>query len=129
MSRLDDISDPLKRSLADGLARLAAVSRQLDWQSAEAEGLSPTQADILRFVSRRPPPMLVFAAPPPATRFRPSNAKAISASIADAGDGRAVILKTTRQGNALVQHWPANFEPIVEGLDAAEQEVGDARRR
>ena len=50
----DEITEPLDRRLADGLTRLAAVARQLDWQSAEAAGLSPTQADILRFVASRP---------------------------------------------------------------------------
>ena len=50
----DQITEPLDRRLADGLTRLAAVARQLDWQAAEAAGLSPNQADILRFVATRP---------------------------------------------------------------------------
>jgi hypothetical protein len=61
--------------LADGLTPLAAVARQLDWQSAESAGLSPTQAEILRFVANRPAGARltaaagtsVFARLPPAT--------------------------------------------------------------
>ena len=53
--KFDDITDPIERRLADGLTRLAAVARQLDWQTAADAGLSPTQADILRLlpVARR----------------------------------------------------------------------------
>lgn len=131
MNTFDDISDPLKRRLADGLARLAVVSRQLDWQSAEAEGLSPTQAEILGFVSRRPEGVRLAAAAAHAGVRSATASDAISAlerkahisKHADAGDGRAVILKATRQGKALVQRWPASFEPVIDGLDAAEQEL------
>ncbi len=52
--RFDDITEPLDKRLADGLTRLAAVARQADWQEAASAGLSPTQADILRFVANRP---------------------------------------------------------------------------
>ena len=50
----DQISEPLALRLADGLTRLAAVARQLDWQAAASAGLSPTQADMLHFVANRP---------------------------------------------------------------------------
>lgn len=131
MSRFDDISDPLSQRLADGLARLGAVARQLDWQSAEAEGLSPTQADILRFVARRPEGVRLAAAAAHAG-VRSATAsdavaalerKALIAKHADAEDGRAVILKATRQGRARAQRWPASFAPVVDGLDASEQEL------
>jgi uncharacterized membrane protein YccC len=52
--KFDQIAEPLDQRLADGLTRLAAVSRQVDWQAAQVSGLSPTQADILHFVSNRP---------------------------------------------------------------------------
>lgn len=131
MSKFDDISDPLTRRLADGLARLAAVSRQLDWQAAEAEGLSPTQADILRFVSRRPEGVRLAAAAAYAGVRSATASDAISAlerkglisKNSDPADGRAVILRVTRSGRALVQRWPANFEPVIGGLDTSEQEL------
>jgi len=131
MSTFDDISDPLTRRLADGLARLAAVSRQGDWQAAEAEGLSPTQADILRFVSRRPEGVRLAAAAANAGVRSATASDAISAlerktlisKNSDPADGRAVILKVTRSGKALVQRWPASFEPVIDGLNTAEQEL------
>lgn len=131
MGTFDDISDPLTRRLADGLGRLAAVSRQLDWQAAEAEGLSPTQADILRFVSRRPEGVRLAAAAAHAGVRSATASDAISAlerkklisKKSDPTDGRAVILRVTRAGKALVQRWPASFEPVIDGLDSSQQEL------
>lgn len=130
MGKFDDISDPFERRLADGLGRLAAVSRQLDWQAAESEGLSPTQADILHFISSRPEGVRLAAAAAHAGIRSATASDAISAlerkahvrKHKDATDGRAIILKVTRKGRALVQRWPASFEPVVEGLDTSEQE-------
>jgi DNA-binding MarR family transcriptional regulator len=131
MSPFDALSDPLERRLADGLARLAAVSRQLDWQAAEVEGLSPTQADILAFLARRPKGVRLSAAAAHAGVRSATASDAIAAlhrkgllkKHADAEDGRAVRLRATPEGEALVRRWPTTFEPIVSGLDAAEQET------
>lgn len=131
MSRFDDISDPLSQRLADGLARLGAVARQLDWQAAEAEGLSPTQADILGFVTRRPEGVrLAAAAAHAAVRSATASdavaaleRKALIAKHPDVEDGRAVILKATGQGKERAARWPTGFAPVVDGLDASEQEL------
>ncbi|MGF1640443.1 MAG: MarR family winged helix-turn-helix transcriptional regulator [Rhodospirillales bacterium] len=131
MTTFDALSGPIARRLADGLARLAAVSRQLDWQAAEIEGLSPTQADILRFLAGRPEGARLAAAAAHAG-IRSATAsdavaalhrKALIEKHADPDDGRAVVLKATRAGEALVDRWPASFRPIVDALSASEQEV------
>lgn len=127
----DQITEPLDRRLADGLARLAAVARQLDWQAAETAGLSPTQADILRFVAHRPAGARLTAAAAHAGVRKATASDAVTAlerktlvrKYADASDGRAVALKATAKGNRVAQTWPSSYAPIVAGLSQAEQEL------
>jgi len=129
MKRFDDISEPLDQRLSDGLTRLAAVARQIDWQAAEAEGLSPTQADILRFLLRRPEGarLAAVAAHAGVRSATASDAvaalerKALIRKEVDATDGRAVSLKATAEGQAHAQRWPTSFAPAVAGLDPTEQ--------
>ncbi len=124
------LSEPLERRLADGLARLAAVARQLDWQTAEATGLSPTQADILRFVANRPQGARLTAAAAHAGVRKATASDAVATLVrktllrkhTDASDGRAFALKATPKGNRVAKAWPSSFVPIVSGLSPAEQE-------
>lgn len=127
----DRITEPLDRRLADGLARLAAVARQLDWQSAEAIGLSPTQADLLRFVAGRPAGSRLTDAAAHAGIRKATASDAVTAlerkalvrKYADAVDGRAIALKATAKGQRVAKAWPSSFAPIVAGLSEAEQET------
>jgi DNA-binding MarR family transcriptional regulator len=127
----DQISEPLDRRLADGLTRLAAVARQLDWQAAATAGLSPTQADILRFVASRPEGarLTAAAAHVGVRKATASDAvaslenKALLRKYADASDARAVTLKATSTGHEIAQSWPRSFAPVVAGLTQAEQEM------
>ncbi|WP_058555654.1 MarR family winged helix-turn-helix transcriptional regulator [Thiohalocapsa sp. ML1] len=126
----DQMSEPLDRRLADGLTRLAAVARQLDWQAAAAAGLSPTQADILRFIANRPDGARLTAAAAHVGVRKATASDAVAAlerktlvcKYADAADARAVALKATPDGNRAAQAWPSSFAPIVAGLSPAEQE-------
>lgn len=127
----DQITEPLDRRLAEGLARLAAVARQLDWQAAAGAGLSPTQADILRFVAGRPQGARLTAAAAHAGIRKATASDAVAAlerkallrKYADAADGRAVALKATPRGQRVAQAWTGSFAPIVAGLAQTEQEV------
>ncbi len=129
--KFDQISEPLDRRLADGLTRLAAVARQLDWQTAEACGLSPTQADILRFVARRPEGNRLTAAAAHAGVRKATASDAVAALTrkalvrrhADGADARAVALKPTSKGNRVATTWPCGFAPIIADLSSAEQEL------
>ncbi len=126
----DQITEPLDRRLADGLTRLAAVARQLDWQAAEAAGLSPTQADILRFVANRAEGVrLTDAAAHAGVRKATASdtvavleRKALVRKYADASDGRAIVLKATRKGNRVARKWTSGFGPIVACLSRTQQE-------
>ncbi len=128
---LDQLTEPLDRRLADGLARLAAVARQLDWQAAETAGLTPTQADILRFVANRSAGVRLTDAAAHASVRKATASDAVSAlehkglvrKLADAADGRAVALKATAKGNWMAHAWPSSFVPVVAGLTPAEQET------
>jgi len=127
----DHISEPLDLRLADGLTRLAAVARQLDWQAAASMGLSPTQADILRFVANRPEGVRLTATAAHAGVRKATASDAVATlenkkllrKYADASDARAVTLKTTPKGHNVALSWPRNFAPVVAGLTQAEQEV------
>lgn len=127
----EQISEPLDLRLADGLTRLAAVARQLDWQAAATAGLSPTQADILRFVANRPEGVRLTAAAAHVgvRKATASDAvttlenKALLRKDADASDARAVTLKATSTGHEIAQSWPRCFAPVVAGLSQTEQEV------
>ena len=129
--QFDEITDPLDRRLADGLTRLAAVARQLDWQAAASAGLSPTQADILRFVAGRPEGARLTAAAAHigVRKATASDAvttletKSLLRKQADAADGRAIALKATAKGTRVAREWPASFGPVVEGLSNNEQEI------
>jgi DNA-binding MarR family transcriptional regulator len=129
--KFDRISEPLGRRVADGLTRLAAVARQLDWQAAEAAGLSPTQADILRFVANRPEGARLTATAAHVAVRKATASDAVAAlerksllrKQADSSDGRAIALKTTTKGLRVAQEWPPSYGPVVEGLSETEQEV------
>lgn len=127
----DQISEPLDQRLADGLTRLAAVARQLDWQAAATAGLSPTQADILRFVANRPKGARLTAAAAHVGVRKATASDAVAAlenkallrKYADASDARAVTLKATPTGHEIAQSWPRSFAPVVAGLTQIEQET------
>jgi DNA-binding MarR family transcriptional regulator len=128
--KFDNITEPLERRLADGLARLAAVARQLDWQAAAEAGLTPTQADILRFVANRPEGTRLTAAAAHVGIRKATASDAVTTleqkslirKHVDASDRRAVALKVTSQGMHTAKDWPTSFEPVVAGLTASEQE-------
>jgi DNA-binding MarR family transcriptional regulator len=105
------------------------VARQLDWESAESAGLSPTQADILRFVASRPGGVRLTAAADHAGVRKATASDAVTAlerkalvrKQADALDARAVALRTTAKGQRTAEAWPISFLSVIEGLSAAEQ--------
>lgn len=130
MSR-EPSTDSLPQRLADGLLRLAAVARQIDWQAAERVGLSPTQADILRFIAGRPAGVRLTDAASHAGVRKATASDAVAAlerkallrKHVDAADARALTLKATAKGRHVARAWPRSFEPVVDVLAETEQEV------
>lgn len=129
--KFDEMTEPLETRLADGLTRLAAVARQLDWQAAASAGLSPTQADILRFVANRPEGMRLTAAAAHVGVRKATASDAVTTletksllrKQADAADGRAIALKATAKGARVAREWPPGFGPVVQTLTQDEQEL------
>ncbi|MCU0839609.1 MAG: MarR family winged helix-turn-helix transcriptional regulator [Rhodospirillales bacterium] len=127
----DTFSEPLPRRLAAGLTRLAAVARQLDWRTAESEGLTPTQGDILGFACARPAGVRLAAAAAQVGVSNPTASDAVAALARkglierrpDAADGRAVAIVATAAGRTLNARRPASFETVIAGLDPVEQET------
>ena len=129
--KFDDITDPIERRLADGLTRLAAVARQLDWQTAADAGLSPTQADILRFVAGRPEGARLTAVAAHIGVRKATASDAVStletkSLIRKHGCQRSACHRPEdhRQGcKGSRRVWPSSFRPVVDGLSAQEQEA------
>lgn len=146
MNTFDDTFDPIAPRLADGLTRLAAVARQIDWQAAEAEGLTPTQAEILAFLDRRPEGVRLGEAAAHLGVRGATASDAVAALLrkgmlvrqADARDGRAVRLVLTGRGRELAARRVPGFAAVVAGLSPEDQAralalvvrmIGDLLRR
>lgn len=125
----DELSEPLDCRLSEGLSRLASVARRLDWQASVAAGISPTQADLLRFIASRTGGVRLTAAAAhvgirKATASEATAAlerKALVQKQVDAQDRRAIALRATPEGNQAAQGWPASFRTVVAGLSQSEQ--------
>jgi len=124
MTDFDSITAPLPQRLADGLARLAAVARQLDWRAAEVAGLTPTQADILALLAQRPEGARLAQVAAHLGVRGPTASDAVAALVrkglvarkADPDDARAVrLVLTAAGGNATAARVPG-FAAVVAGL-------------
>ena len=124
MTDFDAITAPLPQRLADGLARLAAVARQLEWRAAEAVGLTPTQADILALLARRPEGVRLALVAAHLGVRGPTASDAVTALVrkglvarkADPEDGRAVRLVLTQAGGSATAARVPGFAAVVAGL-------------
>jgi DNA-binding MarR family transcriptional regulator len=130
-SPFDTLSEPLPRRLAAGIARLSAALRAGQWRLAEAEGLTPTQAQIIGLLARRGAlrvsavaDLLGVTRPTAGDAVAALERKALLVRTPDPQDGRAVSLKLTPRGRA-VEHragaWPAVLIEAADELPPAEQ--------
>ena len=119
----------LKAQLSFGLARLAALARQEEWRAGEAEGLTPTQGDVLRVLTQRPEGMRLSAVAAHLHISQPTASDAVAAlerkglvqKRADPDDGRALLLRVTRTGRALANRWPLSFSALADAMAPADQ--------
>lgn len=136
----------LAARLADGLTRLAAVARQLDWQAAETAGLTPTQAEILALLARRPDGVRLGEAAAHLQVRAATASDAVAALLrkdlltrqVDARNRRAVRLLLTGRGRDHAARHVPGFAAVVAGLSPDEQRralalvvkmIGDLLRR
>lgn len=110
--------------LAFGLARLAAVARQETWRAGEVEGLTPTQAEALDLLARRPEGIRLSALAAHLNVTQPTASDAVSALVrkklaakrADPADRRAVLLQLTDDGRRVTSRWPSSFSTVVDAM-------------
>lgn len=119
----------LTTQVSFGLARLAALARQQDWHAAEAEGLTPTQGDILRMLAGRPEGLRLAAVAMFLQVSQPTASEAVAA-LARKGlvdkrrspaDQRALLMRATRAGRALAARLPAGFTTVVDAVSRSDQ--------
>lgn len=122
------MSEALVDQLAAGLERLSAVARQADWRAADAAGLTPTQADILRLAAARGGVRLTAAAahlgvsqPTASDAAAALESKRLIEKRPDRDDGRAIQMHPTRAGRRNVAQWESGFDRIVQAMSSADQ--------
>lgn len=115
--------------IALGLARLAALARQDEWRAGEAEGVTPTQGDILIALAQRSEGMRVgaLAALLHVSQATASEAlaaldrKALIERYADPADRRATLLRLSRKGRSLAKRWPNGYARVIDALSTKDQ--------
>lgn len=117
--------------LAFGLSRLASLARQESWRAGAEHGLTPTQADILDLVVRRPAGLRLGLVAEMLHITQPTASDAVTALVrkklvrrlADPADGRATLLRPTAAGSRLAGQWPESFETVVAAMSPADHDA------
>lgn len=121
----------MEDQLASALERLSAFARQEAWRAAEAEGLTPTQADVLRVAVDRPGGVRPSLAAAFVGVSQPTGSDSIAAlerkglveRLADARDGRATLVRATKAGRALARRWTNSYALVVNALSPTDREA------
>jgi DNA-binding MarR family transcriptional regulator len=109
MNAFDTISAPIEHSIATGLARIATVMRSQAWARAFAEGITPTQSDILTLLGTRQDALRLSVIAQQLAISAATASEAVS-TLVDKGlvekgraadDRRAVALSLSSKGKAL----------------------------
>lgn len=134
MATFDRISTPIESRIATGFARINTAMRAKAWAQAAANGLTPTQADILHLLASRNESLRLSAiaeqlAITPATASDAVSAL-VNKDLVEKGrapdDGRAIALKLTKTGARLaitVPDWSGFLGAAAETLSKEEQAV------
>ncbi|MFC5473618.1 MarR family winged helix-turn-helix transcriptional regulator [Paraherbaspirillum soli] len=105
----DSISTPIESRIATSFARIGTAMRSQAWELAVANGLTPTQVDILALLAARSSPLRLSViaeqlAITPATASDAVStlvAKGLAEKGRDAEDGRAIALRLSASGAKL----------------------------
>lgn len=134
MSTFDRISTPIETRIATGFARISTAMRSKAWAQAAANGLTPTQADILHLLASRNTPLRLSVIVEQLAVTAATASDAVSALVSKklvekgraADDGRAIALKLTRAGAKLaasVADWTGFLAAAAGTLDEDEKAV------
>jgi DNA-binding MarR family transcriptional regulator len=127
----DTLSEPISRRVATGLNKIGLALRSMMWDRVQADGLTPTQTQILILLHGRGQARISALADELGIR-QPTVTDAVGvlirkrlvAKAADPGDGRAVLLRLTPEGRneaARVAAWPDALVRAIDVLDGAKQ--------
>lgn len=101
---------PTAERVVTVLGRIAAVMRADAWRTARAEGLTPTQADLMTLLAARPPGVRLGWLAEQLCVSSPTASDAVAALVVKgwvqktrAADARALSLSLTRSGRALAR--------------------------
>lgn len=123
---------PLSARLATGLVKLGLALRNELGQRSRAEGISPTQAQIVLAVATRPRRATELAEElgvgiaTISESAATAEAKGLITRRADPGDGRVVLFEATQTGReaaAELAGWPDFLARAVDSLPAGDQEA------
>lgn len=130
-SFFDQSSEPLDRRIATGLHKIGLAMKQQTWQKATAEGLSPTQGQILAALSLEGPlsgtelsKRLGVSLPTISDSVRALVDKALVEKRPDERHPRASLAALTPAGRARAEKarsWPELLASAVATLSPAEQ--------
>lgn len=118
----------ISQRIASGLARISLLLRHHGWQSAGAQALTPTQAQILAALASRPPrsmrmtevaEWLALTLPTVSGAVAALEKKGMLRRRKDPGDARAGLLELTSRGRraaAAAGQWPDDLLAAVDSL-------------
>lgn len=132
MANFDRLSAPIESRIAAGFARINTALRSKAWAQAGANGLTPTQADILAMLASRNAPLrlslvaeqLAISAATASDAVASLVGKGLVEKGRASDDGRAVALTLTRAGArtaTTVADWSAFLGAAAETLDEQEK--------
>lgn len=106
MTPFDDIGASIEARIATGFARISTVMRSQAWGKSMAEGITPTQADIISLLRSRQASLrltviaeqLVISPATASDAVSALVAKGLVEKVRASDDGRAVALSLTRKG-------------------------------
>jgi DNA-binding MarR family transcriptional regulator len=132
MSQFDDISVPIESRIAIGFARIGTAMRGQAWERAVAQGVTPTQADILALLDARGSALRLSLVAEQLAISAATTSDAVSTLVSKglvekaraADDGRAIALSLTTAGAAMaaeVAGWSGFLATAAATLDATDQ--------
>jgi DNA-binding MarR family transcriptional regulator len=125
--------DPASRTALIGLSRIAMALRSKAWKDASHRGLTPTQGQILAFLSTREDARLTdvakalaISAPTASDAVATLERKGLLRKQASRTDPRAISLRLTASGKREVQRSSSNqnfLQRAIDELSRSEQEA------
>ena len=123
MTKFDDISSPIETRIATGFARIATVMRSQAWERASANGVTPTQSDILALLATRSMALRLSTIAEQLAITPATASDAVSSLVAK---GLVEKARAVDDGRALALILSAAGKKMLQGLSVEEGILGEA---